>query len=89
MIERQKKKYNWEFLFLGANIDAIKAAEGMGIDRDRAANFHSDAKGTALNYRVLEKAVSCARRCPSAQISSVFAEGVWKEEIDQDFKARG
>lgn len=89
MIERQKKKHNWEFLFLGANIDAIKAAEGMGIDRDRAANFHSDAKGTALNYRVLEKAVSCARRCPSAQIGSVFAEGVWKEEIDQDFKARG
>ena len=89
MIERQKKKHNWEFLFLGANIDAIKAAEGMGIDRDRAANFHSDAKGTALNYRVLEKAVSRARSCAPAQMASVFAEGVWKEEIDQDFRARG
>ncbi len=89
MIERQKEKYNWEFLFLGANIDAIEVAGHMGIGSDRTANFHSDAVGTALNYRVLEKAVSRVRRCASAEMSKAFAGGDWKADIDSDFIARG
>ena len=58
MVEHQKEKYGWEFLFLGANIDAIEVAGSMGIDRDRAANYNCDSDGTALNYMVLEEAVS-------------------------------
>jgi len=88
MIERQKEKYNWEFLFLGANIDAIEVAGNMGISRDRAANFHSDPIGTALNYEVLEEAVSTIRRCSSAKMSSAFNGGSWKKRIDRDFEDR-
>ena len=58
LIKRQQEKYNWEFLFLGANIDAIEVAGNMGISRDRAANYNCDEVGTALNYQVLEAAVT-------------------------------
>jgi hypothetical protein len=57
MIERQKEKYQWEFIFLGANIDAIKTASGFGISHDRVANYHSDERGTALNYDVISETV--------------------------------
>ena len=50
MIERQKVKYGWEFLFLGANIDAVETASHFGIGADRAVNYNSDSEGTALNY---------------------------------------
>ncbi len=88
MIERQKEKYNWEFLFLGANIDAIEVAGHMGIQSDRAANFHSDPAGTALNYEVLEEAVSTIRHCGAAKMSTVLDGGVWKKRIDRDFEDR-
>ena len=83
MVDRQKEKYGWEFLFLGANIDAIKTAGRFGISADRAANYHSDHEGTALNYEVLSDAVS-EMRCCSAPIS-----GDWKKRIEEDFKKRG
>ncbi|MBR6309306.1 MAG: hypothetical protein IKR39_11950 [Lachnospiraceae bacterium] len=89
MIERQKEKYNWEFLFLGANIDAIEVARNMGIRKDRAANFMSDSVGTAVNYSVLDKAISRARKCKtSAEMSCAFAGGEWKADIDADFESR-
>jgi len=88
MIERQKEKYNWEFLFLGANIDAIEVAGNMGISRDRAANFHSDHAGTAINYEVLEETVSRVRSCKSADMSMAFGGGAWKSKIDEDFVSR-
>ena len=88
MIERQKEKYNWEFLFLGANIDAIEVAGNMGISSDRAANFHCDSEGTALNYEVLDEAVSRVRRCRSANVAGAFAGGAWKKKIDRDFASR-
>ena len=88
MIERQKKKYNWEFLFLGANIDAIEVAGSMGISADRAANFHCDEAGTALNYEVLEKAVTRVRACKSEMLHDTLIGGAWKEDIDRDFEAR-
>ena len=50
MIERQKQKYGWEFLFLGANIDAVETARHFGIGADRAVNYHSYSAGTRLNY---------------------------------------
>ena len=89
MIERQKEKYNWEFLFLGANIDAIEVAGNMGISRERAANYNCDAEGTALNYSVLEATVSRVRSCKSgAAMSKVLDTGAWKEAIDSDFESR-
>lgn len=88
MIERQKEKYNWEFLFLGANIDAIEVAGNMGISADRAANYHCDGVGTALNYEVLEEAVSNVRRCSSKMMHASLAGGAWKAKIDRDYEGR-
>ena len=81
MIERQKARYGWEFLFLGANIDAVDTAARLGIDADRAANFHCDARGTQLNYEAVSDAMS-AMRC-AAPLSAR-----WKERIDSDFQGR-
>ena len=83
MVERQKEKYGWEFLFLGANIDAIETAGRFGISADRAANYHSDHQGTVLNYEVLGETV-CEMRLSSAPIG----EG-WKKRIDEDYHRRG
>lgn len=82
MIERQKEKHGWEFLFLGANIDAVETARHFGISEDRAVNYHSDSEGTQLNYEVLSKAI-CAVRC-SAPLGAD-----WKKRIDEDFEKRG
>ena len=63
MIERQKACFDWEFLFLGANIDAADAAADIGIDRRRAATYRSDSEGTRLNYEVLSDAICSVRAC--------------------------
>jgi len=81
MIERQKTKYGWEFLFLGANIDAVETAGNFGIDAGRAVNYHCDSEGTALNYEVLSEAI-CSVRC------SRPLEPTWKERIDRDYERR-
>ena len=81
MIERQKTRYGWEFLFLGANIDAVETAGRFGIDADRAVNYHSDSEGTALNYEVLSETI-CAVR------SSQPLGSDWKNRIDEDYKRR-
>nr|MCR4600371.1 hypothetical protein [Clostridia bacterium] len=89
MIEHQKEKYNWEFLFLGANIDAVEVAGNMGISRDRAANYNCDGVGTALNYQVLDAAVTRVRKCKASDMAETFAGGAWKEDIDRDYEKRG
>jgi uncharacterized protein YegL len=81
MIQHEKEKYGWEFLFLGANIDAVETAEHFGIDADRAVNYHCDSEGTALNYEVICSAISSVR-------SSVPLTSSWKQRIDKDFKSR-
>jgi uncharacterized protein YegL len=81
MIEHQKSKYGWEFIFLGANIDAIATAERFGIDEDRATNYNADSEGTLLNYEVISETVSCLRA------SRPISEN-WKDRIDDDFKKR-
>ena len=81
MIEREKEQYGWEFLFLGANIDAVETAGHFGIDADRAVNYHSDSEGTALNYEVLSETI-CAVRCSQPLGSD------WKKRIDEDYKRR-
>jgi len=81
MVKRQTEKYGWEFLFLGANIDAVETAARYGIHEDRAVNFHNDSQGQQLNYRVLGDTV-CRMR------SSMPIDASWKDEIEQDFKSR-
>lgn len=82
MIEREKNEFGWEFLFLGANIDAIATASQFGIDADRAVNYHADSRGTALNYEAVSKAITHIR-CNAAPMSAA-----WKVEIDEDFRSR-
>lgn len=81
MIERQKEKYGWEFVFLGANIDAISTAARFGISADRAANYHADSEGTRLNYEAVSHVVSELRASRPITDS-------WKVEIDKDFTRR-
>ncbi len=83
MIERQKERYGWEFLFLGANIDAVAEAARFGIDESRATNYQCDSEGTALNFEVLSEAISCVRSC-AAPLSAD-----WKGKIEADFRKRG
>lgn len=81
LIENQKEKHGWEFMFLGANIDAVNVASCMGIDESRAVKFNCDSEGTELNYEVLNDAIGVLREC-----SYVSAD--WKKRIDKDFKKR-
>jgi hypothetical protein len=84
-IERQKAKYSWEFIFLGANIDATKVADSFGIDRSRAQNFHNDSEGVELNYRVVSETVASFR---SAPVGEPLAQN-WSQDIEADFQHRG
>ena len=83
MIERQKERYGWEFLFLGANIDAAAEAKRFGIDESMSANYHCDEAGTALNYEVISEAITSVRAC-AAPLSAD-----WKKKIDEDYRKRG
>ena len=88
MIEKQQAK-NWEFIFLGANIDAVAEAGRMGIRAGRAVNYHCDAVGTALNYKVLSQTVAMMRSCESAQDMTDFLdEEDCFEEIEEDYARR-
>ena len=82
MIEHEKAKYGWEFLFLGANIDAVATARHIGINEDRAASFHNDSVGIATNYAAVTEAVSGLR-------ASRPLSADWKERIEKDFQKRG
>ena len=82
MIRRQQEKYGWEFLFLGANIDAAKEAARFGICEDRAANYHADSIGTAVIYEAVNEAVCNVR-------ASKPMSREWKKTIDADYKNRG
>ena len=82
MIQRQKERYGWEFLFLGANIDAVETAGALGIGADRAVNYRCDSTGTRLNYDVVSQAAA-AVRC------SAPLDAHWKDAIEQDFCRRG
>ena len=81
MIRRQRENYGWEFIFLGANIDAVETAAHIGIDRSRAVNYHSDSRGTRLNYEVLSEAISSVRSCKPLEEN-------WSRRIDEDYLGR-
>ena len=82
MVKHEQEKYGWEFLFLGANMDAISAARSFGIRADRAARYACDGAGTRLNYEVVSKTIGRLR-------GGAPIESDWSEEIDADFKKRG
>ena len=82
MIDKQKEDYNWEFIFIGANIDAVKTASEFGINKDRSVNYRADKEGTKLNFYVINEVISEMR------VSNKINEG-WKDEIEKDFKSRG
>ena len=81
MIEHQMKKYNWEFIFLGANIDAVETSKMYGIRPDRTQNYHADARGVNLNFDVMSKTVA------SFRMNDSIDEG-WKDQIEKDFDER-
>ncbi len=81
MVKRQREKYGWEFLFLGANIDAVETAAHFGIDEDRAVTFISDHTGQQLNYAEVSEAVRTVRAC-----APLTRE--WKTNIEKDFNIR-
>ncbi len=82
MVKHAQEKYGWEFLFLGANMDAISAARRFGIRSDRAVRYQCDGAGTALNYQVVSEAVSCVRRRREI-------EEDWSRPIAEDYSRRG
>ena len=82
MIERQKEKYGWEFLFIGANIDAVETAAQYGIDSSRAVNYNADEKGTHILYDTVSDAV-----CRMRSNAPIAAD--WSAEINRDFLSRG
>jgi uncharacterized protein YegL len=84
MIEHQKSVYSWEFLFLGANIDAVGTARGLGIDADNAVKFCCDSAGVELNYEVMAKEVAKFRKSSAKRM-----ESGWKSEITEDYEKRG
>lgn len=81
MIENQKEKYGWEFLFIGANIDAVETAKHFGIGAARAVDYHADRKGTAVLCDTVAEAV-CNMR------ASVPLTSDWSDDIKKDFESR-
>ena len=81
MVERQKQRCGWEFLFLGANIDAVEAAGRFGIREDRAVRFHNDQRGIRLNYETVSRSMGQIR-------ANVSLDGSWKQDIEEDYKSR-
>lgn len=87
MIERQKAKYDWEFIFLGANIDAEREAERFGIERTRAMNYKADKRGTRKNFKAMEDVVCCMAdaNCEFAHVEEIVANAkirVENEDVD-------
>ncbi len=83
LISRQQEKYGWEFVFLGANIDAAETAESLGICRETAVDYHSDSEGSTMLYQTMSNAICGIRK--GKKLSSSEA---WRAAIDEDFNSR-
>lgn len=81
MITYEKERYNWQFLFLGANIDAISTARNFGISKEFASNYVSDEVGTQITYEVMNSAISNCR------VNGVV-DGNWKSRVEDDYEMR-
>ena len=86
---KKKTKQHWEFIFLGANIDAVEVAGRFGVSANRAVRYECDSTGTALNFSVMSKMVSRARACGSAEMmEEAFDGGDMLDAIKEDYKRR-
>lgn len=89
LVESRKEKNGWEFIFLGANIDAVEVAGRFGINRQHAVNYECDGAGTALNYAVLSKVVSTARRAKNVKEMNCYMESdACLEAVRNDYDSR-
>ena len=89
MVEKKKKKNHWEFVFLGANIDAVEVAGRFGVAANRAVRYECDSVGTALNFTIMSKMVSCARASSSAEdMEEAFDNDDMLAPIQADYKKR-
>ncbi|MGN1344861.1 MAG: hypothetical protein ACI4U3_09780 [Traorella sp.] len=82
MIEEKQKEFGWEFIFLGANIDAIGVASRFGIHEDHAVNYHNDAIGTAINYQAINEAITQVRTKQKGLTRD------WKKSVEKDYRNR-
>lgn len=90
MVKRQQKKYGWEFIFIGANIDAYAEAQKYGIRKDRAVNYVCDAVGTSNVYAGVSKAVCSVMMAESlCEVEGCLDNSDWDEEINADYQKRG
>lgn len=89
MVEEKKKKYHWEFVFLGANIDAVEVAGRFGVSKNRAVRYECDSAGTKLNFQMMSKMVSCAKRAKSAvEMEAMMDCDEMLAPIKEDYKKR-
>ena len=84
MIEKEKSEYGWEFLFIGANIDAVETGRRFGIGQDRVANYKADTTGTRILYDSVSMAVSQVRAAPPACPAPISED--WNQAMEQDLK---
>ena len=82
LIERQKTSFGWEFIFFGANMDAVLTAGGIGITPDRAVDYLADSEGTTLNFMVMAEAATAFRK-------TGVVEQYCFEKIREDVRRRG
>ena len=81
MIEHEKEKYGWEFLFIGANIDSVETARHFGIGADRSVNYHADSQGTAVVFETVSETVCNMRANVPLALS-------WSDNINKDYNGR-
>ncbi len=89
MIKKEQEKYAWEFIFIGANIDAVQEAKRFGIRKERAVNYVHDEIGTEAVYRSVSKAVCAMRMADASCAGSAIDECDWEEDINIDYNRRG
>ena len=89
MIEHEKEKYHWEFIFLGANIDAVEVAERFGVSRKRAVRYECDSTGTALNFKAMSDMIGAVRKCEAPEmVEECLDEEDFLEDIRIDYQMR-
>lgn len=89
MVERKQKECGWEFLFIGANMDAVSESQKFGIRSDRAVNYVCDDQGTGVVYGAVSKAVCAMRSAAAGYAASALDDSGWSEDIAEDYKKRG
>jgi len=89
MVEKKKEKDHWEFIFLGANIDAVEVARNFGVAANRAVRYECDSIGTKLNFNIMSKLVSRARTCESAEtMEEALNDDSLLAPIQEDYNKR-